>query len=83
MISKLAGTARIANITAGSLMTAAQLGTLAVGRPTSYYLFSSVVEIATTGFITAYSAFYMKPPKLMPAVSVTQDAVVVRLSGSF
>jgi hypothetical protein len=77
------GTARIANITAGSLMTVVQAATLAVGHPTSYYLMSSIVEIATTGFITGYSAFAMKPPQLIPAVSVTPDSMAVGLSGRF
>jgi hypothetical protein len=43
---------RIANLVAGSVMTAVQLGTLFVGNaPTPSYLFFSAVEIGTTAFI--------------------------------
>jgi hypothetical protein len=39
---------RWANIAAGALMTAVQSATLFVGIPAPYYLFFSVIEIATT-----------------------------------
>jgi hypothetical protein len=39
---------RWANIAAGTLMTAVQSATLFVGIPAPYYLFFSVIEIATT-----------------------------------
>ena len=43
---------RWANITAGTVMTVVQLATLFLaGTPTIYYLFFSVIEIATTAFI--------------------------------
>ncbi len=53
---------RIANISAGALMTTVQTATLFIGTPTKYYLASRIAEIATTGFITAYALFAMKPP---------------------
>jgi hypothetical protein len=42
---------RWANIAAGTVMTVVQLATLFAGTPTIYYLFFSVIEIATTAFI--------------------------------
>ena len=43
---------RWANIAAGTVMTVVQLATLFLaGTPTIYYLFFSVIEIATTAFI--------------------------------
>ena len=48
---------RIANIASGSIMTLVQIATLFVGSVTSYYLFCSLVEIATTASIV-YIAFY-------------------------
>ena len=46
---------RWANIVAGSLMTVVQLTTLLVARPTMYYLFFSIIEIAITSFIVWYA----------------------------
>ena len=46
---------RWANIVAGSLMTAVQLTTLLVARPTTYYVFFSTIEIAVTSFIVWYA----------------------------
>jgi hypothetical protein len=68
---------RIANIAAGTLMTAVQTATLFVGKPTKYYAFSSGVEIATTSFITAYALFKMKPPKIMPIVEAHPSRLTV------
>jgi hypothetical protein len=43
---------RWANVAAGTVMTVVQLATLFLGgSPTMYYLFFSVIEIATTAFI--------------------------------
>jgi hypothetical protein len=43
---------RWANIAAGTVMTVVQLATLFLaGSPTMYYLFFSVIEIATTAYI--------------------------------
>lgn len=46
---------RWANIVAGSVMTVVQLTTLFVARPTMYYLFFSIIEIAVTSFIVWYA----------------------------
>ena len=74
---------RIANIAAGVLMTLVQAATLFVGRPTSSYLASSVIEIATTSFITVYSAFFFKVPTVVPTVQASRDAVSVGLRVTF
>ena len=77
------GHARIANIAAGILMTVVQAGTLAVGKPTSYYLASSIVEIATTGFITIYSLFFMKLPPVAPVAVVSRGSFAVNVGLTF
>jgi Family of unknown function (DUF6326) len=46
---------RWANIAAGTLMTAVQSATLFVGAPAPYYLFFSVIEIATTVLIVWFA----------------------------
>jgi hypothetical protein len=74
---------RVANISAGALMTAVQTASIFVTRPTSYYLFSSAVEVATTGFITAYSLLYMKPPEVIPSVEVGRGSFAVKLGVTF
>lgn len=74
---------RIANIGAGAFMTVVQSATLAMGKPTSYYLASSIAEIGTTSFITVYSLFYMKPPKVAPALEVSRQQVAVKASVRF
>jgi hypothetical protein len=43
------------NIIAGIFMSLAQAGTLLVGKPASYYVFFSVIEISATIFITVYA----------------------------
>jgi hypothetical protein len=48
-------TNRWANIVAGTIMTAVQLATLFVGVPAPYYLFFSVIEIATTVLIVWFA----------------------------
>lgn len=67
--------ARVANVAAGLFMTAIQTATLFTGKPTSYYLFSSIVEIATTGFIAGYSIFGLRQPKIVPSAAIEGDAV--------
>lgn len=74
---------RIANIAAGAIMTTAQTATLFWGKPTSYYLFSSAVEIATTSFITGYAIFAMKPPPVVPSVEASRDSFTVRIGVRF
>ena len=46
---------RWANIAAGTIMTAVQSASLFVGTPTPYYLFFSVIEIATTVLIVWFA----------------------------
>jgi Family of unknown function (DUF6326) len=42
---------RVANIVAGVVMTAVQLGSNFLGTPTPYYVFFSVIEIAATAVV--------------------------------
>jgi hypothetical protein len=74
---------RIASIGAGALMTTVQTASLFVTKPTSYYLFSSAAEIATTSFITVYSLLYMKPPAVTPSVEVKSGAFAVKVGLTF
>ncbi len=46
---------RWANVIAGLVMTAVQIATLLPSQPTPYYVFFSVVEIATTALIIGYA----------------------------
>jgi hypothetical protein len=46
---------RWVQLIAGTLMTVVQIATLFVGTPTLYYVFFSVIEIATTAFIIWYA----------------------------
>jgi hypothetical protein len=54
-------TNRWANIAAGTIMTAVQSATLFVGVPAPYYLFFSIIEIATTVLIV-WSAWDWREP---------------------
>lgn len=54
-------TNRWANIAAGTIMTAVQLASLFVGTPTPYYLFFSVIEIATTVLIVWFAWNWREP----------------------
>ena len=74
---------RIANIAAGAFMTAAQTASLFVGRPTKYYLVSSVLEISATVFITAYAAIYLKALRVTPTIGLgSGDASAPTLGAS-
>lgn len=44
---------RWANVIAAAFMAMVQFGSLFVGRPTSYYLFFSVIEVGALGLIAA------------------------------
>ena len=44
---------RWVNVTAAAFMAMVQFGSLFVGRPTSYYLFFSVIEVGALGLIAA------------------------------
>lgn len=46
---------RWTNIIAGFIMTVVQIASLLMGPPTKYYLFCSIIEIATTLFIVWYA----------------------------
>ena len=52
---------RWANVIAGIVMTLVQIGTLTVS-PTGYYIFFSVIEIATTAFIVWIALKWTNPP---------------------
>jgi hypothetical protein len=53
---------RWANIVAATLMTLVQIASLFVGSgPTGYYIFCSVIEIATTTFIVWYAWTWRQP----------------------
>ena len=52
---------RWANIAAGTIMTAVQSATLFVGVPAPYYLFFSVIEIATTVVIVWFAWNWREP----------------------
>lgn len=46
---------RVANIVAGVVMTAVQVGSNFMGTPTPYYIFFSIIEIATTGVVVWFA----------------------------
>lgn len=48
-----------ANLTAASIKTLAMIGTLFMGKVTTYYLFFATIEIGTTFFIAAYAIRWM------------------------
>ncbi len=75
--------ARMANIAVGALMTVVQGATLFVGKPTSYYLASSIVEMATTTFITVYSLFFFKMPVVIPTAQASKESMTVGLRFTF
>ena len=52
---------RWANIAAGTVMTVVQSATLFVGAPAPYYLFFSVIEIATTLLIVWFAWNWREP----------------------
>ena len=52
---------RWANISAGTILTAVQSATLFVGVPAPYYLFFSVIEIATTVVIVWFAWTWRAP----------------------
>lgn len=67
---------RWANIIAGTFMTAFLTLTLFVAVPTSYYLFFSVIEIATTLFIVGYAWKWSNPEVSLINVPVAAGEVV-------
>lgn len=55
------GANRLVNIVAGSIMTIALIVTLFVAVPTLYYVFFTIIEIASTAFIVWYALKWSKP----------------------
>jgi len=51
---------RWANIAAGLIKTLAMIMTMFMGKPSSYYLFFGIIEIATTIFIVYYAWTWKK-----------------------
>lgn len=75
---------RIANISAGTFMTTVQTATLLVGRPTRYYLASSIIEIGTTAFITVYAWRRMRPDaRVTPTLGLHDETTTVGLQVAF
>jgi hypothetical protein len=64
---------RLANIIAGSIMSAVQISTLFVGTPTIYYVFFSVIEVACTLFIVGYAWRWNRAS--LPASELHADAI--------
>jgi|GEM_PF-608914 len=60
---------RVANIAAGATTTLVQGASLFVGKPSKYYLASSIIEMATTSFITVYAWRGLDPKRVQPVVS--------------
>lgn len=55
---------RWANVIAGSIMTLVQIASLFFGTaPTYYYIFFSVIEVATTAFIVWYAVTWTNPER--------------------
>jgi hypothetical protein len=52
---------RLASIIAGTVMTLVLPVTLFVAKPTTYYVFFTVIEIATTALIVFYAWKWRKP----------------------
>jgi hypothetical protein len=52
---------RLASIIAGTVMTLVLPVTLFVAKPTTYYVFFTVIEIATTALIVLYAWKWRKP----------------------
>ncbi len=55
------GPNRWANIIAGAIMTVVQFSTLFFRTPTSYYIFFSIIEIASTSLIVCYAWKWPRP----------------------
>lgn len=65
---------RWANIIAGTFMTAFLIMTLFVAVPTTYYVFFSAIEIATTAFIVGYAWKWSNPETSPVKIALTQGA---------
>lgn len=63
---------RWANIIAGIIMTLVQTATLFAGEPTKYYLFCSIIEIATTLVIVWLAWTWVNPNTVKGKQDLTQ-----------
>jgi hypothetical protein len=68
LLSRVLGqrSARWANVAAAGFMALVQIGSLAVGTPTSYYLFFSAIEVGTLAVIAVLALRWANPP-LVPS----------------
>ena len=64
-LSRILGrrSARSANVAAAGFMALVQIGSLAVGSPTSYYLFFSAIEVGTLAVIAVLALRWANPPQ--------------------
>jgi hypothetical protein len=65
---------RLANIAAGTIMTAVQIGSLLMGQATIYYWFFSIIEIAATTSIV-WVAWTWREPR---TTAHTEPSVLIR-----
>jgi hypothetical protein len=49
-----------ANLVAATIKTVVMVATLFIGKPTQYYLFFAIIEIATTVFIAGYAITWLR-----------------------
>jgi hypothetical protein len=63
LLSRVLGqrASRWANVVAAGFMALVQVGSLAVGTPTSYYLFFTVIEVGTLALIGVLAATWADP----------------------
>jgi hypothetical protein len=63
LLSRMLGhrAGRWANVVAAGFMATVQIGSLAVGTPTSYYLFFSVIEVGTLARIAVLALRWADP----------------------
>ena len=54
---------RWANVVAAAFMAVVQIGSLAVGTPTSYYLFFTVIEVGTLALIAVLALRWAEPER--------------------
>lgn len=64
---------RWANIIAGVIMTIVQIATLFAGEPTKYYLFCSMIEIATTIAIVRLAWKWIHPDTVIVELEISQQ----------
>lgn len=67
---------RLANIAAGTIMAAVQIGTLLMGPSTLYYWFFSIIEIAATVLIV-WLAWTWPSPRTTATTATTERSVLI------